>query len=273
MIEIPESNTIARQLRETIGGGIIERVQAAASPHGFAWYFGDPADYPRLLCGKRVEDVVAVAGYVEIRAEDMRILFHDGVNVRYAAAGAKIPERHQLYMSFADGGQLVCTVQMYGGMPAFPVGANDNYYYRVAQEKPSPLGGDFDEAYFTRLFKDSSSKLSLKAFLATEQRIPGLGNGCLQDILFQARLHPQSKLSSLSDEDMQRLFSSLKQTLAAMTGQGGRDTEKDLFGRAGGYRTILSAKTVKEPCPLCGGAITRKAYLGGNVYFCANCQG
>jgi hypothetical protein len=31
-------------------------------------------------------------------------------------------------------------------------------------------------------------KLSLKALLATEQRIPGLGNGVLQDILFKARM-------------------------------------------------------------------------------------
>ncbi|MCL2496095.1 MAG: endonuclease VIII [Clostridiales bacterium] len=272
MLEIPESQTISRQLRETIGGSIITKVEAAASPHGFAWYFGDPADYPRLLTGKRVEDVAAMAGYVEIRAEETRLVFHDGVNVRYLAAQVKAPLRHQLYVSFADGGQIVCTVQMYGGLLAFPAGAHDNYYYRVAKEKPSPLSGAFDEAYFTRLFTESSPKLSLKAFLATEQRIPGLGNGCLQDILFQARLHPQSKLSSLNEEDMRLLFSSLKKTLAAMTKQGGRDTEKDLFGRAGGYRTILSAKTVKDPCPVCGGAIIRKAYLGGNIYFCPHCQ-
>lgn|GEM_PF-2077218 len=30
-----------------------------------------------------------------------------------------------------------------------------------------------------------------KAFLATEQRIPGLGNGVLQDILWTARIHPK----------------------------------------------------------------------------------
>ena len=64
----------------------------------------------------------------------------------------------------------------------------------------------------------------------------------------------------------------MKTTLAAMAMGGGRDTEKDLFGKPGGYRSVLSAKTLAFPCPVCGGAITRKAYMGGNVYFCAACQ-
>ncbi len=86
-----------------------------------------------------------------------------------------------------------------------------------------------------------SEKLSLKAFLATEQRIPGLGNGVLQDILYNARLHPKKKLGALSDGEFAALFSSVKNTLAEMTRNGGRDTEKDLFGSTGGYVTKLSS--------------------------------
>lgn len=272
MIEIPEAQTLARQLRETIGGREITEVEAAHSQHGFAFYFGDPVEYSKLLAGKRIDDVYARAGQVEIRAEDARVVFNDGVNMRYLTAEAKVPARHQLYIGFADGGKIVCTVQMYGGMLAFPAGAHDNFYYRVAGEKPSPLSGEFDEAYFERIFAQAAPKLSVKACLATEQRIPGLGNGCLQDILFQARLNPQTKLASLADEDLRQLFAALKNTLADMTAQGGRDTEKDLFGQVGGYRSIPSAKTYKEPCPVCGGAIVRKAFLGGNVYFCPACQ-
>ena len=57
-----------------------------------------------------------------------------------------------------------------------------------------------------------------------------------------------------------------------MTRAGGRDTEKDLYGQAGGYRTILSRNTLDKPCPVCGGALIREAYLGGNIYFCPVCQ-
>ena len=85
-------------------------------------------------------------------------------------------------------------------------------------------------------------------------------------------MNPQNKLSSLSDAQIKQLFASVKTTLLEMTRQGGRDTEKDIYRKPGKYKTILSSKTLKEPCPRCGAAIERKAYLGGNVYFCPRCQ-
>jgi len=85
--------------------------------------------------------------------------------------------------------------------------------------------------------------LTLKAFLATEQRFPGIGNGVLQDILYRASLHPKRKCSSLSDADKRLLWESIRQTLADMTAKGGRDIETDLFGTKGGYKTLLSKNT------------------------------
>jgi len=38
------------------------------------------------------------------------------------------------------------------------------------------------------------------------------------------------------------------------------------------YKTILSANTLKYPCPACGNGLVREAYLGGNIYFCPDCQ-
>jgi formamidopyrimidine-DNA glycosylase len=114
--------------------------------------------------------------------------------------------------------------------------------------------------------------MSAKAFLATKQRIPGLGNGVLQDILFNAGIHPKTKIETLSDEKINDLYESVKSTLSEMTKKGSRDTEKDLFGNYGGYTTKLSKKTMGTPCPVCGSSIVRQAYLGGNVYFCPICQ-
>ena len=79
-------------------------------------------------------------------------------------------------------------------------------------------------------------------------------------------------MNTLTSEDFPRLYHAVTQTLLEMTLKGGRDTERDLFGCSGGYRTILSAKTKDQPCPVCGGKIRREAYLGGNVYYCPNCQ-
>ena len=90
------------------------------------------------------------------------------------------------------------------------------------------MSEDFDQAYFNRLITASDvQKLSIKAFLATEQRIPGLGNGVLQDILYNARIHPKRKVDTLTNEERESLFHSIKTTLKEMTAQGGRDTEPD----------------------------------------------
>ena len=272
MLELPEAATIAAQIKETLAGRRIVKVEAAHSPHGFAFYFGDAADYPALLEGKTIGNAYPNGGQIEIEVEDARITFHDGTAPRWYKGGSKIPDKHQLYLEFDDGGFIVCTVQMYGGMMAFPEGANDNFFYLVAKEKPSPLTAAFDEDYFSGICGQAKPNTSAKALLATEQRIPGLGNGCLQDILFTAGINPQTKLSSLSDGRLAKLYESVKGVLRAMAGGGGRDTEKDLFGSPGGYATTLSAKTMGRPCPICGGPITRKAYLGGNVYFCPICQ-
>jgi formamidopyrimidine-DNA glycosylase len=103
-------------------------------------------------------------------------------------------------------------------------------------------------------------------------RIPGLGNGVLQDILFNAGIHPKKKVKTFSGKDKEKLFDSVKATLAEMTMLGGRDTERDLFGCFGGYKTKLSRNTAGKPCPVCGSIIKKEAYLGGSIYFCEECQ-
>jgi formamidopyrimidine-DNA glycosylase len=43
MIELPESQTIARHINKTLSGKRVASVLAAFSPHKFAWYHNDPA--------------------------------------------------------------------------------------------------------------------------------------------------------------------------------------------------------------------------------------
>ena len=272
MLEIPESTNIARQLNETIRGKTIVKVIANASPHKFAFYCGDPDAYPGLLAEQTVGDAQGMGAMVEISVGDRRIVLGDGANIRYFSSENETPAKHQLLLTFDDGSILTCSLQMYGTVLAFKEGGYDSEYYLVAKEKPLPLSGAFDAAYFGRLRDDDSGKLSAKAFLATQQRIPGLGNGVLQDILFHARLHPKRKMSTVSDAEYEKLFFAVKDTLASMTALNGRDTEKDLFGNFGGYTTILSKNTVGKPCPVCGTTIEKAAYMGGAVYWCSVCQ-
>jgi formamidopyrimidine-DNA glycosylase len=202
---------------------------------------------------------------------DTFLSISDGTNMRYYSAGEKHPDKYQLLIVFDDESFIVLTVAMYGGIWAYK-GTLDNSYHQGSLNSISPLDERFDEAFFRNIFKKTTRDLSLKAFLATEQRIPGLGNGVLQDILFNAGLHPKHKISTLSDFQKDELFHSLKITLNNMTDKGGRNTEKDLFGNYGGYRTLLSKNTIEDPCPNCGGKIIKEAYMGGAVYFCPSCQ-
>jgi formamidopyrimidine-DNA glycosylase len=272
MIEMPEAANLARQLTETIEGKKIERVIAGHSPHKFAWYHGDPAEYDDRLRGKIVGTAASHGGLVEVLADDAVLLFGDGAALRFHP-GERRPKKHQLLIEFEEGTAVSASIQMYGGLWCFKEGEFKNPYYIVAKAKSSPLSDEFDRTYFDSLINISDvQKMSAKAFLATEQRIPGLGNGVLQDILFIAGIHPKRKLDTLTDKDKKNLFRSVKSTLRKMTDGGGRDTEKDLFGEQGGYKTRLSKLTLGNPCLVCGGKIVKQAYMGGSIYFCPVCQ-
>ena len=172
MIELPEARVLAKQVNETATGRRIKKVMAAKNPHKFAWYYGDPKDYPGLLAGKVIGTAASYGGLVEIAASNAILLFGDGATLQFYEKGEKLPHKHQLWIEFEDGSSLVSSVHMYGGIWAFPADIFDNKYYRISKEKVSPLTDSFDKTYFKSLFDEKTDKLSLKAFLATEQRIP-----------------------------------------------------------------------------------------------------
>jgi formamidopyrimidine-DNA glycosylase len=271
MIELPEAVVIARQMTETLSGRRITSAMANASPHKFAWYTGDPAAYNDRLTGKVIGQGAGVGGHIEFEAGEMVVSV--SAPIRYHPEGERRPKKHQLLIEFDDGTAISSRAQMWGGFFCFPAGADVGFPDRdLALTKPSPLTDAFDRAYFDTLFDEATPKLSAKAFLATEQRIPGLGNGVLQDILWTARIHPKRKMGDLSENEIQAMFGAVKQVLAAMADQGGRDTERDLFWEYGGYATVLSRKTRGTPCPACGTAIEKASYQGGSIYYCSDCQ-
>ena len=279
MLEIPESKVMSLQIENVLAGKRIAKVMNATSPHKFAWYDGDPKEYDKLLSGKQVVSSRGHGMYVDICCEDdTYVIAGEGTNVRYYPSLEKCPEKFQLQIIFDDNSCIIFTVAMYGGIWAYKgefqsdACKNEFSYYQRSLHSISPLDDAFSESFFEKIFQSVTKDMSMKALLATEQRIPGLGNGVLQDILFNAGINPKRKKSTLSDFEKGELFHSLKVTLNSMTENGGRDTEKDLFGQNGRYKTILSKNTVNQPCPNCGGGIVKEAYLGGAVYYCPVCQ-
>ena len=270
MIELPETYVLSEQSNRTLTGKTIQNVWANTNPHKFAFYSGDPSAYNSMLSGMKITETgtgisCACGTSVEIVCEDMVLSINNPV--KYHAPGEKLPKTHQLLVQFTDDSYISSTVQMWGSMLCIPLSKRV-----TGDDTPGPLTDEFDENYFEDLINSVKPTLSVKALLATEQRIPGLGNGVLQDILYNAEMHPKRKVMTFNDVDKEKLFRSVKDTLKEMKELGGRDTERDLFNNKGGYHTILSKNTLNCPCRKCGNGVVRQAFLGGNIYFCPHCQ-
>ncbi|MGN8245735.1 DNA-formamidopyrimidine glycosylase family protein [Cellulomonas soli] len=273
MIELPEAVTYAAGLQAALTGRTVVEAQAGRSPHGFAFYSGDPGSYRSRLRGRVLGGASAAGGLVLIDVGGgEHLLLGDGAYPRLHAPGARVPDRHQLRLDLDDGSALTVGVQMYGGLHLVDVSDPDPYL-EAALRCPSPLTERFDQEWVAGLWaQDGVERGSVKAFLATQQRIPGLGNGVLQDICWQARVHPRRAVATLDAAARTALMDAVRSTLAAMVAGGGRDTERTLQGEPGGYRTVLSRRTLEVPCPRCGGRVGKSTYLGGAVYACGGCQ-
>lgn len=270
MIELPEALVLASEMTDALKGKTVEKVLPPTKPHRFCFSAGDPAAENAKVAGARVAGAEGFGIYAELRFDNgLRYALNDGVNLRLVKRESA-PKDYQRLILFSDGDALALTVQMYGGIILHD-GTNDNEYYQKSLHYFSPFDAGFERHFFDVL-SSCKDNLSMKAVIATEQRFPGVGNGAAQDILFNARLNPKRKLGALSDQEKRALLCSMVETLAQMRDQGGRDTEKDLFGAPGGYRTKMSKNALERGCPACGAPIKKEAYLGGAVYYCPRCQ-
>ena len=272
MIEAPEARYLCEQLTETVVGKRISDVFIQFSPHKFAWFNGNSDEFAEWLVDKRINSAQSQGGMVEITIEDKVLVLTDGVNLRYLTPGTKLPAKHQLLIAFEDESCLIASVRMYGGLMCYSKDAANGVlseYYRTAKSKPQVMSDAFSKEYFLGLINDESAqKKSAKAFLATEQTVPGLGNGVLQDILYHAHIHPKKKIAA----EKENLFYQVKETMNDIYRQGGRNTESDLFGENGKYTACLSKDTAGKACPRCGETIVKENYLGGSIYYCRGCQ-
>lgn len=270
MIELTEALSLSRQINQSCLNKKIINVVVNQNPHTWAWFNGDPQLYSSMLINRSFICTKSYGGMLEIDCEDCHLVFTDGVQLSYLT-WLDNEMKHQLLVEFDDHTFFMANVRMYGGLWCYS-DVFDNPYYLIAKKKPSVFSLDFNLSYFNNLINQNKDSLSLKAFLATEQRIPGFGNGLCQDVLWKAHLHPKTKLNQLNYRQINDLFLTLKCLLEEIVELGGRDTERDLFGNKGGYETKMSKTGIKNGCPECGTFIAKENYLGGSIYFCSKCQ-
>jgi formamidopyrimidine-DNA glycosylase len=275
MFELPEYLVLARQMNETLRGRRVGAGSLGNSPHKFVWYNRRPDEFARLTKGKRVGAASVRGRWLSLPLEPGYVLLlgECGGRVLFHPAGTAPPAKYHLLVRFDDGAALSVTTQMWGAMELFEAGKELERKY-VKDMRPTPVDRAFTRRYLSALIDSllEGEKLTAKGLLTQHQLIPGLGNAIAQDILFAARLSPRRPLGELGPAERGRLHAAIVKTVRAVTAQGGRNDEIDLFGRPGGYVRRMDKHAAGKPCPNCGTKVVRQAFLGGAVYFCPSCQ-
>jgi formamidopyrimidine-DNA glycosylase len=115
----------------------------------------------------------------------------------------------------------------------------------------------------------------LKSFLLDQSRIAGVGNIYADEALFRARLHPLSPAGSMKPEHLEALRAAVVAALEAGIDGGGAsiDDYRDGRGEKGTMQDEFLVHTREgEPCPSCGGPIARIVVSGRSTYYCPSCQ-
>ena len=115
----------------------------------------------------------------------------------------------------------------------------------------------------------------LKSFLLDQSKIAGVGNIYADEALYRARLHPLSPAGSMKPEHLEALREAVVDALQAGIDAGGSsiDDYRDGRGEKGTMQEkFLVHSREGQPCPSCGDEIVRIVVGGRSTYFCPSCQ-
>ena len=275
MIELPEAKVIGQQIAAELAGKQIEYGDRGNAEHKFAFANGSSEEYQAILKDKTIGPARGhgSAILVPIEPGHVLVLGGGGERILYHSRETKLLPKVHLLLRFTDGSCLTTTVQGWGNTLLLPE-ATYGEHRHVQIDRVPPLSEGFTWTFFESLFEevDPESSASIKFFLISEPGVWGIGNGCLQDILYHARIHPRRRIVDIAGEERRALYDAIVNTLTQMVEQGGRYEERDLYGNRGGYVRLLDSKTKGTPCAVCGTTIEKAQYLGGAIYYCPACQ-
>jgi formamidopyrimidine-DNA glycosylase len=279
---------VKNQLDEAICGKRIVNVIANQNPHAFVWFTMEPSqaftsdnvcitraakDIAAYLTGKQIEKTGVNTGkyglFIFIYLGDRALL--SDITPRYNPPGAKHTKKHQLLLEFDDGSNLTYTASLGGALFLFEVDKNGDAVGYTSDFSMINTD-DFTYDFFKSIIGREKGTLTVKQLLAAKNRIPGIDNSLLQDILWEAQMNPKRKIDTLGEADFRRIFAAIKSVPSAIIAAGGKDVDKDIYGNCGGYESRASRNTLGKPCARCGSDIVKEAYLGGSVFYCPKCQ-
>lgn len=138
---------------------------------------------------------------------------------------------------------------------------------------PEPLEKDFSFQKFKEIFKQKRGKI--KEILMDQKTIAGIGNIYSDEILFKAKIHPQKELKDIKENDLKRIYFSMKEILKKAIILGGESISdyRKPDGKKGNFDKIRRVyRRENQPCFLCKSKIKRIKIGGRSSYFCPHCQ-
>src|SRR5438270_4910799 len=251
MPELPEVETIRRQLAPYVEGRTIDRVRIL-DPR---WTRPDsPVRVERELCGARIERLERCGKYLVWRlSADRHLLMH----LRMTGAlliDPPVEPVHTRVRFRLDGARQLIYVdpRRFGtGHLMHGIAACDDYLHeRIGVE---PFTAHFTTEHLFRLTR--GRRAPIKAFVLDQRRIAGVGNIYADEALFRAGIHPLRPAGRLTRVQLERLRLAIEESLQAGIDAKGAsiDDFRHVDGARGSFQDrFLIHLREGEPCVRCG---------------------
>jgi len=269
MPELPEVETIARGLRKPLVGRQFTGVRV-----GWEKLVGKCSveEFKRRLVGQRILDVKRRGKYLLIALSGGgSLIVHLRMTGRLLIKnrGDELDKHDHLIFELDDGRELRFNEMRKLGR-VYLVDDEDEI---VGGLGPEPLDDDFTVADFVALL--SARRGKIKPLLLNQRFIAGIGNIYADEALFAARIHPERRADTLTAQEIERLYNTVRQVLRQGIENRGTtfSAYRDAEGREGMNQEYLRvSRRTDEPCPRCGTPIERRVVGGRGTYFCPECQ-
>jgi formamidopyrimidine-DNA glycosylase len=136
-----------------------------------------------------------------------------------------------------------------------------------------PFTPDYRWAQFLKRF--DGRKLQVKSLLLNQSFVAGVGNIYADEALFEARIHPERRVTTLTRQEKQRLFRAIPKVLKRGLKYGGTTFQNYLNaeGQKGSNQERLRVYGREgELCLRCHGYVARTVVSQRSSHFCPRCQ-
>jgi formamidopyrimidine-DNA glycosylase len=216
----------------------------------------------RGLKGRRFKSTRRHGKHLFVRAnDDLWLRLHFGMtgSLHYFKHEKQAPKHTRVVFVFANNHCLAIEDQRKFG----EIGLIEDVNKFLKKRALGPDALDITLSQFTEIL--GKHRGSVKSILLNQKLIAGIGNIYADEILFRARVHPATQISSLSGKTVTKLFRAtryiLKRAIEAKA-------DVDLMPKS----WLLAHRGKGGKCPGCGRKL-RSATIGGRTaWFCAHCQ-